>query len=123
MQEQLDSLKQHGATLVAITPQLPAHSQKMIDRHKLGFDILSDPGNDYAASLGLRFTLPDEVREIYLGFGNDLAVHNGEPSWTLPMPARYLIDRGRIIRAADVDPDYTRRPEVEKTIEDLKALG
>jgi hypothetical protein len=38
------------------------------------------------------------------------------------MPGRFVIDQGGIIRAIDVHPDYTRRPELEKTIEDLKVL-
>jgi len=95
----------------------------MTERHKLKFDLLSDPGNAYASQLALTFTVPDDLREVYLSIGIDLPKHNGEDSWTLPMPARYLIDSGGVIRAADVDPDYTHRPESGKTITDLKALA
>ncbi len=109
--------------MVAITPQLPEHSITMTERHNLGFDLLSDPGNAFAASLGLVFTVPDELREVYLSLGIDLPKHNGEDSWTLPMPARFVIGGDGIIRAADVDPDYTHRPEPQKTIDDLIALG
>jgi peroxiredoxin len=119
----VDTLKQHGATLVALTPQLAEHSRTMIEKHKLGFDLLSDPGNTYAATLGLRFEVPDDLREVYLGFGINLPVHNGDDSWTLPMPGRLMVDRGGIIRAADIDPDYTHRPEPEKTIEGVAALA
>ena len=58
-----------------------------------------------------------------IGFGNDLAVRNGDDSWTLPMPGRFVVDRTGIIRAADVDPDYQYRPEPQKTVGDVKALG
>ena len=95
----------------------------MTEKHNLKFDLLSDPGNAYASQLGLTFELPDDLREVYLSIGIDLPKHNGEDSWTLPMPARFVIDSERMIRAADVDPDYTHRPEPEKTIEDLKALA
>jgi peroxiredoxin len=122
LQEVHDTIKEHGATLVAITPQLPEHSQKMIERHELSFDLLSDPGNAYTASLGITFELPEPVREIYLTLGNDLAVHNGAGDWVLPMPTRLVIDTGGIIRAADIDPDYTSRPEPQKTIDDVIAL-
>ena len=123
MQEIADSIKGHGATLVAITPQLAENNLDMIDKHGLTFDMLSDPGNAYASQLGLTFTLPDDLREVYAGFGIDLPKHNGEASWTLPIPARLIIDSGGIIRAADIDPDYTRRPEPQKTLDDLAALG
>ncbi len=123
MRDIVDSLKDLGATLVALTPQLPEFSASMVEKHKLNFDMLSDPGNAYAAELGIRFELPDAVREIYLGFGNDLAVVNGDDSWTLPMPARIVIDSGGIVRATDIDPRYNMRPEPEKTLEDVRALA
>ena len=116
-------MKELGASIVAITPQLAQSSREMIEKHKITFDLLSDFGNAYAAELGLRFRLPDDLQAVYLSFGNDLAVRNGEDSWTLPMPGRFLVDRGGIIRAVDVDPDYRYRPEPQKTVEDVKALA
>jgi len=95
----------------------------VIEKNGLEFDILSDPGNAYAAALGLRFELPPELQAIYRGFGIDLPVCNGDDSWTLPMPARIVVDRAAIVRVADVDPDYTVRPEPEKTLADVMALA
>jgi peroxiredoxin len=117
------TLKELGATIVAITPQLAEASRSLIEKQKISFDLLSDPGNAYAAELGLRFTLPDDLKGVYLSVGNDLAVRNGEASWTLPMPGRFVIERGGLVRAADVDPDYERRPEPQKTVDDVKALA
>ena len=123
MQHVVGTLKELDATIVAITPQLAEASRSLIEKQKLSFDLLSDPGNAYAAELGLRFKLPDDLKAVYLSFGNDLAVRNGEGSWTLPMPGRFVIDRGGTVRAADVDPDYERRPEPQKTIDDVKTLA
>jgi peroxiredoxin len=123
LQQVLGTLKELGATVVAITPQLAEASRSLIEKQGIGFDLLSDPGNAYAAQLGLRFTLPDDLKEVYLSFGNDLAVRNGEGSWTLPMPARFVIDPRGIVRAADADPDYECRPEPQKTVGDVKALA
>ena len=123
MQNIVPTLRQHRSTLVALTPQLPAHSLKMVEAHKLDFEILSDPGNAYAAALGLRFELPVELREIYRSFGIDLPAVNGDPSWTLPIPGRIVVDRQGIVRAVDVDPDYTVRPEPEVTLEEVKRLA
>ena len=123
MQQVLGTLKELGATVVAITPQLAEASRSLIEKQGIGFDLLSDPGNAYAARLGLRFKLPDELKGVYLSFGNDLAVRNGEGSWTLPMPGRFVIDTQGMVRAADADPDYEHRPEPQKTIDDVKALA
>ncbi len=84
--------------------------------------MLRDAGNQVAAKYGLVFTLPDDLREIYLKFGIDLARGNGDGTWRLPIPARFVIDRQGIIRAADADPDYTRRPEPAQTVESLRGM-
>ena len=39
----------------------------------------------------------------------DLAAFNGDPSWTLTMPARYVVAPGGMIEYADISVDYTRR--------------
>ena len=122
MQQITGELKQLGATICAVTPQPPDASRPLIEKHKIGFDLLSDRANEYAARLGIRFKLPDDLKGVYLSFGNDLAQRNGEDSWTLPMPVRLVIDAGGTVRAADVDPDYTHRPEPEKTVADVRAL-
>ena len=109
-------LHDHGATLVALSPQLPAHGLSIVEKHGLSFDILSDPHNDYAQALGLRFTLPTELQAIYASFGIDLPLFDGDNSWTLPMPGRIVVDQSGIVRAVDVDPDYTLRPEPETTL-------
>ena len=123
MQQVVGTVKEHGATLVAITPQLAEASRSLIEKRGISFDLLSDPGNNYAANMGLRFKLPDDLKAVYLGFGIDLVAHNGDGSWTLPMPGRFVIDRGGIVRAVDVDPDYQYRPEPQKTVDDVKALA
>lgn len=119
----MQPLRDLGATLVALSPQLPELGLGIVEKHNLGFDILSDPHNAYAAQLGLRFDLPPELKSIYKGFGIDLPACNGDESWTLPMPGRLVIDRGGVVRAIDVDPDYTVRPEPQKTVEDVRRLA
>ena len=88
----------------------------------LPFELLRDLGNRVAEAYGLVFTLPDDLREIYLKFGIDLARGNGDGTWRLPVPARFVIDRQGIIRAGEADPDYTRRPEPAQTVEVLEKL-
>lgn len=101
-------LRELGATLVALSPQQPEYSLSVIEKNELSFDILHDPGNAYAAKLGLRFSLPAELLPIYRSFGIDLPACNGDHSWTLPMPARIVIDRTGVVRSVDADLDYHR---------------
>ena len=62
------------------------------------------------------------MRSMYEGWGIDLPSFNGDDSWRLPMPARYVVDRERTIRYARVDPDYMTRPEPGETLEFLRGL-
>jgi peroxiredoxin len=123
LQHVLSSITDLGASLVAISPQLPQHNRELIRSRGLGFEILSDAGNEVAARFELRFALPDYLKAVYASFPLDIATYNGDSSWTLPMPARFIIDRRGIIRYAQSDPDYTTRPEPEDTLAALRALG
>jgi peroxiredoxin len=111
LQEALPSFRELGANLVAISPQNPVNSRKSVRTNKLEFPILSDPGNQTAAAFGLRFALPEYLIELYKSLKNDLPAFNGDASWTLPMPGRFVIGQDRVIRYAEVNPDYTHRPE------------
>ncbi len=84
--------------------------------------MLSDPGNAWTRKLSLVFSLPDNLRDIYQGFGIDLPAYNGDDSWELPVPARIIVDGSGIIRGIDADPDYTRRPEPDATLEILRGM-
>ena len=66
--------------------------------------------------------LPEDLREIYQGFGIDLERFNGNDTWELPMPARFIIDRDGIIRDAAVYPDHTDRPEPDSIMTVLDSL-
>ncbi len=95
----------------------------MNQKHKLGFDVLSDRGNQVASQFGLTFSLPQDLRGVYQKFGIDLPRFDGDSSWTLPMPARFVIDRQSKIRSADANPDYGVRPEPEHTLKVVQQLA
>ncbi len=119
----LPEIESLGATLVAITPQLAEHNQALVTKRGLTFELLSDPGNGVASAFRLTFRLPDDLETVYRAFKIALPAYNGDDSWTLPMPARYVIDTSGQIRAAEVNADYTRRPEPEETVNAAKAIA
>jgi peroxiredoxin len=110
-----------GAELVVITPELERYTRAMHKKLNLTFDILTDLHLKTAEQFRLVFTLPDYLRELYKSFGSTLDRFNDEPEYRLPMPARYVIDQEGIIRAADVNADYTIRPEPSDTLRQLRA--
>ncbi len=89
----------------------------------LGFPILGDHGGVVAAQFNLRWTLPEYLRVAHKTLGADLTQFNGEESWTLPMNARYVIAQDGVIAYAEVNADYTRRPEPSAIFPVLEQLG
>jgi peroxiredoxin len=47
---------------------------------------------------------------------------NDDPSWVLPMPARYVIGADGIIAYAEINPDYTKRPDPSELLPVLDRL-
>jgi peroxiredoxin len=110
-QQALPALRQHGASLVAISPETPDHSLSTVEKNALTFDVLSDSGNRVAQSYGIAYALSRELRELYSKFGHPLPNINGDDSWTLPIPATFVIDAQQRITLAFVDAEYRNRLE------------
>ena len=110
------------AGLIAISPQTAPNSRKSERDNKLSFPILSDVRSEVADAFGIRFALSDELVALYKSFKNDLPVFNDDPSWVLPMPARYVIGRDGVIAYAEVNPDYTHRPDPSELLPVLDRL-
>ena len=122
LQEIDAEVRQLGAQIVALTPQLDRYTRSVHKKLKLTFDILTDLHLQTAEQFRLAFVLPDYLRDLYKSFGNSLDRFHDESEYRLPMPARYVIDSQGIIRAADVNADYTIRPEPSETVSILKTL-
>src|ERR1700752_1220223 len=113
-------VKTLGAQIVVLTPELERYTRSLHKRLNLPFDILTDLHLKTAEQFRLVFTLPDYLRELYKSFGNALDRFHDEPEFRLPMPARYVVDKQGIIRAADVNADYTIRLEPAETLKELR---
>lgn len=111
-----------GARIVAITPELERYTRNLHKKLNLAFDVLTDLHLKTAEEFRLVFVLPDYLRELYKSFGSTLDRFHDESEYRLPMPARYVIDRRGIIRAAEVNADYTIRPDPPETVKLLKKL-
>lgn len=123
LEEARSEIESRGATLVAISQQTAPNSRKSQRQNGLGFPILGDHGGEIAAQFGVRWTLPGYLREVQKALGADLTQFNGEDSWTLPMPARYVIAPDGTIAYAEVNADYTRRPEPSAIFPVLEQLA
>ncbi len=121
--QEIDSqVRTLGAQIVALTPELERYTRNVHKKLNLTFDILTDLHLGTAEQFRLAFVLPDYLRDLYKSFGSTLDRFHDESEYRLPMPARYVIDKTGIIRAADVNADYTIRPDPSETLKALRAL-
>lgn len=112
LQNELDELHALGASLLAVSPQSPDHALSLTEKQELGFPVLSDRDQSTIAAYRLQYLVPSDLQVLYAeNFGNDLREQNADGTWRLPVPATFVIDRGGVIRARFVDPDYTKRME------------
>jgi peroxiredoxin len=107
---------------VVISPELPQRTAEMAAKQELAFPILWDEGSRTAEAFGLAFALPPDLRQVYLGFAIDLVQRNGDASWRLPVPSRFVVDGAGIVRSVEADPDYRFRPEPQSTLEALRRV-
>jgi peroxiredoxin len=101
--------ERHGAKLLAISPQTPCNNRVARDAVGASFPLLADPRNRVAAAYGVVVKLPPDLISLYQRSGIDLPALNGDESWALPLPARFVIGPDRTIHYAEVSPDFTRR--------------
>ncbi|NCO74974.1 MAG: AhpC/TSA family protein [Cyanobacteria bacterium] len=116
LEQNLSTIKEVGATLVAISPQTPDNSLSTIEKNELSFEVLSDIGNKISHQFGLTFTVSEQLRPIYESFGINLLQSNGDESYELPIPATYIIDKNGLIIDSFVKTDYTQRLAPEEII-------
>ena len=111
-----------GARIVVLTPELERYTRNLHKKLNLTFNILTDLHLKRAEQFRLVFVLQDYLRDLYKSFGTTLNRFHDESEYRLPIPARYVIDTEGIIRAADVNADYTIRPEPSETVRRLRSL-
>jgi peroxiredoxin len=116
----LPAVKQAGASLVAISPMTSKQADFMRDQHKLLFPILSDARNQVASQFGIAYTVPSYQQELFSTVFINLPFINGDDSWTLPLPATFVVAQDGMIKFAWADEDYTLRAEPAEVLQPLK---
>jgi peroxiredoxin len=112
-----------GASLVAISPQVPERLRDIKERHKLSFFVASDTGNALAHRFGIAFTSNKESQDYAKARGSNMPETIGTGTWELPMPAAFVIDTSRVVRFAKVSPDWLVRAEASEVLEAVRELA
>jgi peroxiredoxin len=94
---------------VSISQQTVADNAKAHAQFKLGFPILSDRGGRLAQLFGVRWCIPELLRNIHRKSSIDLPLLNSDEGWTLPIPARLILDRAGVIAYSEINPGLSGR--------------
>jgi peroxiredoxin len=123
LQQALPRFLEHGATLIAISPQAPDHALSLTEKYDLGYPVLSDLDQSVIRDYRVQFTLSGDLEDLQVNvFQNDHGTQNADHSRSLPVPATFVIDQGGVVRAAFVSADWRYRPEPADIITALEAL-
>lgn len=121
-QEILPEIKNLGAQLVGISPELPDNSISLTEKYSLKFQILSDIENEVAREFGIVYHVEEELQEAYKNLGIDLVSTQGNNNYELPVPATYVVNTNGNVILSYVNTDYTKRLEPSTVLESLRNL-
>ncbi len=116
------ALKALGATLVAVSPQVPERLGEIRSRHDLSFKVASDPDNRLGRRFGILYTADAASQAAQRAKGGFIGDTTGTQTWELPQPTVIVIDQDRVVRFVDVSPDWLVRTEADPVIAAVRAL-
>jgi peroxiredoxin len=102
-------LKNLGVQLLAISPDQPSKLKETIDKHKMGFRLLSDSDMAAARSLRVAYKLDDATLSELKKYSIDVEEASGQKHHMLPVPAVFLVATNGLIQFEYVNPDYKVR--------------
>jgi peroxiredoxin len=110
-----------GGRVVAIMPERQRFAAEFKSEAGSPFPVFTDLDNGYALSLNLAIWIGPDLERLLSSFGRVLPDYQGNDSWTLPIPATFVVGRDGRVAARFVDPDFRRRMSVDDLIAALRA--
>ena len=123
LQARLSEIKALGATLVAVSPQVPDDSLTKSEISEMEFTVVSDQDAKVATHYGVAWEVPEFLLEhMRVDRNLDLEVINNGNATILPIPATFIIGKDGIVKWKYVNVDYRTRSEPSEIIDHLKLL-
>ncbi|MBX3380403.1 MAG: redoxin domain-containing protein [Phycisphaeraceae bacterium] len=123
LQERLPDFEAAGATVVAISPQTMEHSEATITKDSVKFHMLSDEGFKVGELYGVKYQMPEAMKEQLKKYKLDLSKYNGGEGDVLPLTASYVIDPQGVIQYAFIEADYTKRASPDDLLAAVKKIN
>jgi peroxiredoxin len=114
-------LERLGASLTAISPQVPERLAEIKRRHDLPFHVASD-GAALGEAFGVLYEFDEASKAAALAKGSFIGDTTGTGDWRLPMPTVVVVDREGKAAFVDVSPDWLVRTEAEPILQAVRKL-
>ena len=118
-QDSLGYVLDRGATVIAVSPQVPEYNLKTINKTGATFSVIHDKGYKIMDSYNVSFTLDEKTIKNYRRVSKHVDRANADEDYVLPVPATFIIGPDRIIRHIHYDPNYKKRSTVAEVLRNL----
>ena len=116
-----EQIARDGGQIVAVMPDLQEFAAEFKAEARAPFPVLTDVDNGYALSLNLAIWVGEEMARALASIGRSLPKYQGNDSWTLPIPATFVVGMDGRVKKRFVDPDYRRRMAIDDLIAALRS--
>lgn len=124
LQAKLPEIQSLGATLVAISPEVPDASMTNNEISEMDFTVLSDQDAKVASKFGVAWEVPEFLLDhMRVDRNLDLKQINNGNGTVLPIPATFIVGTDGAIQWSYVNVDYRTRSEPDEIVEALKSIS
>jgi peroxiredoxin len=119
-----DNMRAAGVRVVAIAPPPSPRflAAAQVEATHLPFPTLIDEGMKVAVAYGVAYSLPAQLRPIYLERGYAPPRNPKAGEWLVPIPATFLIGTDGTIVLGAVDVDYRNPLHSEQLVTAVKGM-
>ncbi len=119
LQDSIQLIIDKGATVIAVSPEIPENVAKTIEKTRASYSVISDEKLKIMKAYDVEFEVPENTITRYRNTGIDIEKINGPNGKYLPIPAVYIIDKESTITYRFFEPDYKKRPSVADILKNL----
>lgn len=119
-EDSLQFVTQRGASVVTVSAQTPDNSEKMIQKHKITFHVVSDTTDQIMKDYKVLFHVTEAYQKLIVKYLKlDIRKVNNQESAQLPVPATFVINKDGTIVYRQFNYDYSKRSTVKEVLAHL----
>lgn len=120
VQDSLEFILGKGASLIAISPELPENLAETKEKTKAEFILLHDKDYKIAKEFDVLFKPDRSTRILYnTALGANLDEAHGASEVLLPVPATFIVGKDSMIKWRQFDHNYNKRASIKDILRHL----